>query len=307
LYFVTIVLILPDRGCWLIGVGVFLKRGDCATGGWSYSFIRAAAVRLRAACRTGITCALLIAACSVGCGAKAAQPGSKPRIAFAGDSIVDNYWAGVTRYIEANSCLKGAVELGRFARNATGLTRGDRVYWPREVRRIGEHFMPALFVLSIGLNDRQFIVDGNGARTAWGSPNWSDKYRQELEEFLRGAVARNATVLLIGLPVMRNEVDNTDVNEKNGMFVEAVNKLAYPHLHYVEPWKLKDTSPDVFASYGADKNGKMVQIRTSDGQHFTTGGEDLVAAYLFPKIVAALDESGIRPEQCMSKQTTADH
>jgi hypothetical protein len=283
-----------------------LERGDCATGGWSYSPIRAAAARLRAACRTGVTSVLVIAACSVSCGARA-EPGIKPRIAFAGDSIVDNYWSGVARYIEANSCLKGAVELGRFARNATGLTRGDRVYWPREVRRIGDHFMPALFVLSIGLNDRQFIVDGNGARTAWGAPNWSDKYRQELEEFLKGAAAKKATVLLIGLPVMRSDVDNTDVNEKNGMFIEAVNKLAYPRLHYVEPWKLKATSPDVFASYGADKNGKMVQIRTSDGQHFTTGGEDLVAAYLFPKIVAALDESGMRFEQCMSKQTTTEH
>ena len=249
----------------------------------------------------------MIAACSVSCVARAGEPAIKPKIAFAGDSIVDNYWAGITRYIEATSCLKGAVELGRFARNATGLTRGDRVYWPREIRRIGDRFMPTVFVLSIGLNDRQFIVDGNGARTGWGSPNWSDKYRQELEEFLKGAVAKKATVLLIGLPVMRNEVDNTDVNEKNGMFIEAVNKLADPHLHYVEPWKLKETSPDVFASYGADKNGKMVQIRTSDGQHFTTGGEDLVAAYLFPKIVAALDESGIRPEQCMSKQTTTEH
>ena len=249
--------------------------------------------------------ALVIAAFSASCGAGAAGPGNKPRIAFAGDSIVDNYWAGVTRNIEANSCLKGAVELGRFARNATGLTRGDRVYWPREVRRIGDHFMPALFVLSIGLNDRQFIVDGNGARTAWGAPNWSDKYRQELEEFLKGAVAKKATVLLIGLPVMRSEVDNADVNEKNGMFIEAVNKLADPHLHYVEPWKLKATGPDVFASYGADKNGKMVQIRTSDGQHFTAGGEDLVAAYLFPKIVAALDESGIA-SRAMHQQADDD-
>lgn len=288
------------------GGGIFLQ-GDCATGGQSYSPIRVAAARLGAACRIGVTSVLVIAACSVSSGAGAAGPGTKPRIAFAGDSIVDNYWLGVARYIEANSCLKGAVELGRFARNATGLTRGDRVYWPREVRRIGEHFMPALFVLSIGLNDRQFIVDGNGARTAWGAPNWTDKYRQELEEFLKGAVAKKATVLLIGLPVMRSDVDNADVNEKNGMFIEAVNKLADPHLHYVEPWKLKETSPDVFASYGADKNGKMVQIRTSDGQHFTTGGEDLVAAYLFPQIVAALDESGMRPEQCMSKQTTTEH
>jgi hypothetical protein len=74
-------------------------------------------------------------------------------------------------------------------------------------------------------------------------------------------------------------------------------------LHFVEPWKLKATSPDVFASYGPDKNGKLVQIRTSDGQHFTVAGEDLVAPYLFPSILAALKEAGIAPDQCADRQS----
>jgi uncharacterized protein len=248
-----------------------------------------------------------MAVCSSSCVSATGEAITKPRIAFAGDSIVDNYWSGITRFVEANSCLKDAVEFGRFAHNATGLTRGDRVYWPREIRRIGDSFMPTLFVLSIGLNDRQFIVDGNGSRTAWGAPDWSDKYRQELMEFLKSAVVKSATVLLIGLPAMRGDVDNNDVVEKNGMFIEAVNKLDSPHLHYVEPWKLKATGPDVFASYGADKSGKLVQIRTSDGQHFTVAGEDLVAAYLFPKIVAALNEAGIRLDRCASQQTNIEH
>src|ERR1700724_2390406 len=63
---------------------------------------------------------------------------SKIRIAFAGDSIDDNYWSGIERIVDGNPCLKNTVELGRFARNGTGLTRGDRVYWPREIRRLGD-------------------------------------------------------------------------------------------------------------------------------------------------------------------------
>ncbi len=110
---------------------------------------------------------------------------AKIKIAFAGDSIVDNYWSGMTRVVDANPCLKTTVELGRFAHNGTGLTRGDRLYWPREIRRIDDVFKPTLSVLSIGLNDRQFIVDGTGARTAWGAPNWLDKYRHEVDAFLK--------------------------------------------------------------------------------------------------------------------------
>jgi uncharacterized protein len=231
--------------------------------------------------------------------AAAAEPGSKIRIAFAGDSLADNYWAGVTRLVGANACLRNILELGRFARNSTGLSRGDRVYWPREIKRIGDTFKPRLFVLSIGLNDRQFIVDGNNARTAWGAPDWTDKYRRELDAFLKNA-ATNAAVLMVGLPKMRDAVDDADAGEKNRMFAEAVARLGLDNVAYVEPWTLK--TPDAFASYGPDKSGRLVQIRTPDGQHFATAGEDILAAYIFPKIVAALAAAGVRTDACPNIQ-----
>jgi uncharacterized protein len=230
-------------------------------------------------------------------------PPAKIRIAFAGDSIVDNYWSGVGRIIDGNPCLKNTVELGRFARNGTGLTRGDRVYWPREIKHIDDTFKPTLSVLSIGLNDQQFIVDGSGARTAWGAPDWTDKYRHELDEFLKAAVATRSIVLMIGMPAMREAADNSAVSGKNAMFEAAVAALDDPNLHYVEPWRLHAAGAETFASYGPDKSGKLVQIRTPDGQHFTVAGEDLAASYLFPKIVEALEAAGKTLDQCMIKQT----
>ena len=227
----------------------------------------------------------------------------KIKIAFAGNSIVDNYWSGVGRIIDGNPCLKSTVELGRFAHNGTGLARGDRVYWPREIKRIDDSFKPALSVLSIGLNDQQFIVDANGARTSWGAPDWTDKYRHELDEFLKAAVATQSVVLMVGMPAMREAVDNTDVTGKNAMFAAAVDALGDPNLHYVTPWRLHDAGADTFASYGPDKSGKLVQIRTPDGQHFTVAGEDLAASYLFPRIVEALGAAGKNVDQCLTKET----
>jgi hypothetical protein len=235
--------------------------------------------------------------------AAGAEASGKIRIAFAGDSIVDNYWSGIERIVDGNPCLKNTIELGRFARNGTGLTRGDRVYWPREIRRIDDVFKPTLSVLTIGLNDRQFIVDGNGARTAWGAPDWTDKYRHELNEFLKAAVATKAVVLMVGMPAMREAIDNTDIDGKNAMFAEAIAALGDPNLHYIEPWGLHAAGSETFASYGPDKSGRLVQIRTPDGQHFTVAGEDLAANYLFPKIVEALDAAGKNLDQCLTKQS----
>jgi hypothetical protein len=229
------------------------------------------------------------------------------KIAFAGDSIVDNYWEGITRVIATNPCLKTNVELGRFARNGTGLARGDKLYWPREVRRIGDTFKPNLFVLSVGLNDRQFIVDGNGARTAYGAPNWNEKYREQIIEFLKGAAASKAGVLIVGLPAVRDNAENADLQEKNKLFAEAVAAVGASNVQYLEPWRLKPSGVDNFASYGPDHNGRMVQIRTADGEHFTVAGEDLVGAYLYPKIVTAFDQMGLRLDRaCASADKGAD-
>jgi len=247
---------------------------------------------------------LAATACLAAAGAVASiDAAARIKIAFAGDSIVDNYWSGIGRIIDADACLKNTVELGRFARNGTGLTRGDRVYWPREIRRIGDAFKPTVSVLSIGLNDQQFIVDGSGARTAWGAPDWTDKYRHELDEFLKAAVATRAIVLVVGMPAMRDAADNTAIGDRNAMFAAAIEALGDPNLHYLAPWRLHPTGPETFASYGPDKSGRLVQIRTPDGQHFTAAGEDLAAEYLFPKIVEALNAAGKHLDQCLTKQT----
>jgi len=262
-----------------------------------------AALALGAGC---LVLSLILPLISTPCRAAAAagaEATGKIKIAFAGDSIVDNYWSGIERIVDADPCLKNTIELGRFARNGTGLTRGDRVYWPREIRRIDDVFKPTLSVLSIGLNDQQFIVDGNGARTAWGAPDWTDKYRHEVLEFLKAAIATKAVVLMVGMPAMREARDNADIDGKNAMFAEAIAALGDPNLHYIEPWRLHAAGSEIFATYGPDKSGRLVQIRTPDGQHFTVAGEDLAASYLFPKIVEALDAAGKNLDQCLTNLT----
>jgi hypothetical protein len=76
--------------------------------------------------------------------------------------------------------------------------------------------------------------------------------------------------------------------------VEAINEFGAPNIKYIEPWKLNGNGEDKFSSYGPGPNGRMVQIRTADGEHFTTVGELMVAQYVLPKIVDSLAEIGER-------------
>jgi hypothetical protein len=235
----------------------------------------------------------------------AAELNPKIRIAFAGDSLADNYWEGVGRLVEADPCLRESLDLLRFTRNATGLTRGDILYWPREIKQIADAFKPQLFVISIGLNDRQFILDGDGTRAAWGSPSWTAKYRTEISEFLRNAIGNNATVLVVGLPTMLDAASNVDASEKNRLFSETIDTLGIGTIRYVQPWRLKKSGPDAYSSYARIKGGRMEKIRNADGIHFVEAGEDLLAAHIFPKIVSALSDAGIEIAQCAEARSSA--
>src|SRR4029077_15730943 len=97
-----------------------------------------------------------------------------------------------------------------------------------------------------------------------------------------------AIVLMVGMPAMADERENAAMADKNAMFAEAIAALGDPNLHYVEPWRLHAAGAESFASAGPDRNGRLVQIRTPDGEHFTVAGWDLAAGYLFPKIAEVL-------------------
>ncbi len=223
-----------------------------------------------------------------------AESESKFRIAFVGDSIADGYWEGVTVAIGRDACLKNQVEVGRFAKNSTGLTRPDRFDWAAELRRIGESFKPKLLVMSLGINDRQSVVE-HGQITMEDSPLYDDKYKERVTAVLKNAAAAKAALLWIGQPAMRAPAADKDAREKNRLFEDAIAAFGAADIHYVERWKLNATGADTFASYGPDQNGRMVQIRTPDGEHFTVAGESLAAAYLLPKILATMAQVGVAP------------
>jgi hypothetical protein len=227
-------------------------------------------------------------------------PTPKIKIAFVGDSTGDGLWGGMSQLASSRNgaCLKTGVELGRFAKNSTGLTRPDRFNWVDEVKRIGESYKPSLYMMSLGLNDRQSVVE-NGQITMETSPLYPAKYKERVTAVLKNVAETKASLLWVGLPAMRSAASDKDARLKNTFFAEAIAAFGVANIQYVEPWKLNPAAEeDKFSSYGPDINGRIAQIRASDGEHFTSAGDLLVAVYLLPKMLASLAEHG---EQICSK------
>jgi hypothetical protein len=254
-------------------------------------FARLRAVGQAAQALAILSCALVMALDVVTTAAVAQE--AKPKIAFVGDSTSDGLWGGFSALAPRNSCLKGTVDLGRFAKNSTGLTRPERYSWPDEVKRIGDSYKPTLFVMSLGLNDRQSVVYG-GKVTLDNSPDYPARYKERVTAVLKSAAASRTGLLWIGLPAMRDAAADRDARLKNTFFAEAIAEFGDPTFQYVPPWRLNSSGEDKFASFGPDQNGKIIQIRASDGEHFTPAGDMLVAAYLLPKITAILLSRGAK-------------
>jgi hypothetical protein len=223
-----------------------------------------------------------------------AEGETKARVAFVGDSLSDGYWEGFTVLAGRDACVRNGLELGRFAKNSTGLTRPDRLDWAVELRHVAETFKPQVFVMSSGLNDRQSVVE-HGQVTLDNTPEYDGKYKERVTDVLAQAAAAKVALLWIGLPAMRAPATDKDARDKNRLYAEAIAAFGNPDIQYVEPWKLNAAGPDSFASYGPDQSGRMVQLRTPDGEHFTVAGEAITAVYLLPKILASVAGRGITP------------
>lgn len=219
------------------------------------------------------------------------------RIAFIGDSLADGLWGGIVRAVSRDRCLRGRINCGRFARNGTGLTRLDTFSWPSEARAVVERFSPHLVIVSLGLNDRQNIVDG-ARRAAWGTREWDERYMENVQAVARSAMSGGAQVLWIGLPALRDTTADQDARVKNVLFETALTQLGQPGARFVAPWRLSQQGEDAFQSYARAANGSMVQIRATDGVHFTSVGYDMIVAYLYPQISETLAAAGLALPAC---------
>ena len=219
-----------------------------------------------------------------------AAPANEIRIAFIGDSMSDGYWGGIVRATSKDNCQK--YTLGRYGENGTGLTRQDKFNWAEEAKSILADFHPDLVVVSLGLNDVQSIVEANRTRTNFGSPAWSKKYREMVTTFLESLSTVPAGILWIGNPVLRDTAANSAAQERNKIIAEAIGIFG-PPARYVKPWQLSESGEDTFQAFGPGISGSRVQLRASDGVHFTALGYDVVAAYLLPIFIDQLQKHNI--------------
>ena len=209
----------------------------------------------------------------------------KSKIAFIGDSTGDGLWGGASGLLPREACLKSHVELGRFCEEQHGIDPAGKIQLGRtkwgESPRASSRNCSSCRSASTTAN-RSWI----SGRSRWRPPRLSCEVQGARHRRAQERGRGQGRLLWVGLPAMREAAADRDAREKNKLFAEAIAEFGDSRSNMWRPGGSTESGRTSSRPFGPDQTGKIIQIRASDGEHFTPAGELFVAAYLLPKMTA---------------------
>jgi hypothetical protein len=143
------------------------------------------------------------------------------------------------------------------------------------MQEIVDRFKPDLVIVMIGKNDPQSLrTPGGHVVQEIGTFGWADAYAERVRDFMSIATSGGARVVWVGLPVIRDEARWEIVRRQNQIFEDEAR--AEPDVSYLDTWDLYSTPSGGYTAYLHEGND-VIEIRASDGLHFTPTGYELLA------------------------------
>jgi uncharacterized protein len=204
-------------------------------------------------------------------------PANKLRVVVVGDSLA----VGLARTIGAGMD-PDVVRVVNQARLASGLARSDAFDWPAEAARIMDQFRPDLVVVLIGSNDAQSIVYPGGRAIRTATVEWVRAYREQVDELITTVTSKGSRVAWVGLPTMEEPVRRQWARRLNGHY--RVQIQMNPGAIFVDTFERFSRPDGTYTDFVRNDQGRVVQVRESDGVHFTYTGYTMVADLLFDRL-----------------------
>ncbi len=176
------------------------------------------------------------------------------------------------------------VEVMRFGRHSTGLSRADYFDWMDRARQLVDDFQPDLVVAQVGGNDCQGITDVDGGVVArWSdSEAWQEAYHARVTEFVEIFADAGAQVVIVGMPIMRSDSFRAKMETLNAVTESAVQATGH---WYVSTWEMTST-PDGEFTDEVELDGRTRDFRADDGTHLSLHG----AIYVTRELMELFEE-----------------
>jgi hypothetical protein len=195
------------------------------------------------------------------------------RVLLVGASSMEYYLGTeLKRQLEAHR----GIEVSRFAKLGTGLSRPDVFDWEKKVKALLKTERPDVVVAMFGGNDAQGLYDKAKRPHVYGTEGWFKEYRRRVDSFIRVASAQGAQVVMLGMPVMRSAKFSRRMERVNKVTREACEAAG---AVYLATWDLIATPTGAYQQ-SITHDGETDEARLEDGIHFAKLGAKRVGERL---------------------------
>ena len=214
---------------------------------------------------------------------------NKLRVAVIGDSLSQGLGPAIERWM--NPSVVRVLPLGR---QSTGLSREDYFNWEAGMRQIVEEFRPDLVFVLLGSNDAQAQISRDGTAIPVGSVQWLEGYRERAANLLGEATRAGTHVVWVGIPIVKERQRWDFYRRVNDIYRDTAS--ADPFGTFVDAWTPFEGRDGGYTAFVRNDRGDLVEVRASDGVHFTQTGYSFLARMA----IRAADQAFGMPEKAVS-------
>lgn len=192
--------------------------------------------------------------------------GKKVRVGVFGDSFGDGVWSALYRQLPA----KADYQVVKYSQQSTGFTRYASLnIEDHTAQQLATDGPVDIAVVSFGANDTQGVWSG-GKAAALLSPAWKQVIGARVEGLVRLLRSQGAMVYWVGLPRMRKESFDSDIQGMNAFYADKMRQLGVP---FIDTLALSVDENGAYAPYLPDgPEGKRTLMRANDGIHMSMTG-----------------------------------
>jgi hypothetical protein len=210
--------------------------------------------------------------------------GEPVQIGVFGDSFGDGLWAALYRGFRGEDDFV----VHQFARQSTGFTRYRSLNIFEDISQRLDEQPVDIAVLSFGANDTQGIYTGNSG-AAFMSEEWQEIVGERVDAIVQLLRDRGAIVYWVGLPKMRRQAFDAQIQQQNGFYAARMRQLGVPFIDTV-PLSV-DEAGDYVAYLPNPETGERTLARANDGIHMTGMGYGFVTRGLEERIRGYVDSA----------------
>ncbi|MGA9161810.1 MAG: DUF459 domain-containing protein [Actinomycetota bacterium] len=214
---------------------------------------------------------------------------NKLRVAVIGDSLSQGLGPAIERWM--NPSVVRVLSLGR---QSTGLSREDYFNWEAGMRQIVDGFRPDLVFVLLGSNDSQAQISRDGTAIPVGSVEWVEGYRERAAQLLQEATGAGTRVVWVGIPIVKERERWNFYRRVNDIYRNTAN--GDPLGTYVDAWTPFAARDGGYTAFVRNERGDLVEVRASDGVHFTPTGY----GYLGKLAIRAADQAFGMPQRAVA-------